>query len=193
LGICTVVALIVLIGYHKGLAGWETLFSNPSTQAARVWIVKACIEIAQDRPWFGFGPGTFSAVFPFYSASYSETLPGTWRFAHADYFQTLVEWGIIGTVIWGGIFVGGIVRAALLFRASLVFRAAPGDGRRPGRMRSDTLYDGAVFLALLGVAVHALFDFPLQIASIQLYVGVLLGFAWRGKPNVDSRTSSSPE
>ena len=171
------IGLLILVGHENGFRQWEQLFANKSHQAARVWAVRACLEMAQDRPWFGFGPGTFATVFPFYSESYGDKLAGVWRFAHCDYAQTLVEWGITGSVLWAALFFGGLLRAA---KPALHRRRAAATA--PGSNPTVPLLDAAICLSLLGVAIHAAFDFPLQISSIQLCVAVLLGCAWRSRP-----------
>ena len=74
-------------------------------------------------------------------------------------------WGlsmILGVV---GLFLGGMLRALTHY-----FRARDGISQRWLLLTS--------LLALAGVFVHALVDFPLQIASIQLYAVVLLAVCW---------------
>lgn len=169
------IGLVTLIGFDQGFRRWEEFFTNQASQAGRVWMAQACLDMVQDRPWFGFGPGSFAVVFPFYSHGYSDTLRGIWRYAHCDYLQKLVEWGIVGSTLWAGIFLGGIFRA---FRRAFQRSYRSPDGAREGSL-APRLHDTAIFVSLTGVAVHAAFDFPLQIASIQLYVAALLGCAWR--------------
>jgi hypothetical protein len=43
---------------------------------------------------------------------------------------------------------------------------------------STGLFSLACLLSLTGVVLHALVDFPLQIASLALYVAVVLAFLW---------------
>jgi len=121
----------------------------------------------------GFGPGTFAVVFPTYQRTHdfggrefpSFWVTGFWKHAHQDYLQTLIEWGYLGTSLWALIIGGGICCGVSAWL----------------KWRND--FSGRWFLlcAIVGIAatlVHSLVDFPLQVASIQFYVCVLLGICW---------------
>jgi hypothetical protein len=117
---------------------------------------------------FGFGPGTFRVVFPGYNTGSSHPVPGTWRFLHQDYLQTVLEWGWLGSSVWALLFFGGI---------AVGIRSYNRYARREWTPRRRVLQPLAV-IALAGVAIHALVDFPFQIESIQLYVATYLGLCW---------------
>ena len=117
---------------------------------------------------FGFGPGTFRSVFPSFNSTSAAPAPGEWRFLHDDYLQTMMEWGWIGSALWAALFFGGLIVA--------VRRLNSGDAR--DWLPRRRLLLSLVAIALAGVALHALADFPLQIASIQLYVATYLGMCW---------------
>jgi O-antigen ligase len=148
------------------LARWQALGENLPMDAR--WVVsKAAIGAVPDAALLGFGPGTFRVIFPYYTGGLGDRAHGVWRFLHEDYLQTLLEWGWLGAALWAFIFFGGIlagVRALSRYashwtpRRRLVLRLA--------------------IVALCGVALHALIDFPLQIMSIQLYAAVYVGLCW---------------
>jgi hypothetical protein len=117
---------------------------------------------------FGFGPGTFRVVFPRYNIESANQVAGTWRFLHEDYLQTLLEWGWLGSVLWASLFFGGITIAIGSYNRY---------ARRSWTPRRRVLQP-LVIIALAGVALHALVDFPFQIESIQLYVATYLGICW---------------
>ena len=128
-----------------------------------------------DAGVMGFGPGTFRVVFPDYQRLHDfggRTVPEFWTthfwpHAHQDYLQTLIEWGWLGALFWAVLVFGGVLRGARnLFQR-----------RGDFTLRWLTLCS---LLGLIGTLLHALLDFPLQIASIQLYFAVLLGFCWSG-------------
>jgi O-antigen ligase len=151
---------------HQPLQRWQQ-FAGQFPADARWTSAKTAISALPEAGWFGFGPGTFRAVFPYHSQAGENGVAGIWRFLHEDYLQFLLEWGAIGSAFWGVLFFGGMVVA---------FRAV----RRPNSSwlpRQRTLIP-LVLLALASVALHALVDFPLQIASIQLYVATYLGICW---------------
>ena len=121
-----------------------------------------------DAGLFGFGPGTFRVVFPTYNIGSVNQVPGTWRFLHEDYLQTLLEWGWLGCSLWGLLCFGGIM---------VGIRSNNKNARRDWTTRRRVLQP-LVIIALVGVALHALVDFPFQIESIQLYVATYLGICW---------------
>jgi hypothetical protein len=116
----------------------------------------------------GFGPGTFRVVFPTYNAESANQAPGTWRFLHDDYMQTVLEWGWLGASLWALLFFGGV---------GIAIRSYHKHARRDWIPRRRVLQP-LVIIALIGVALHALVDFPFQIESIQLYVATYLGLCW---------------
>ena len=142
-----------------------------SLLGTRLLAQSAALTGVPDAGLFGFGPGCFQAMFPYYTGFLGDRIIGIWRYLHADFLQTLLEWGILGTVAWSLIFFGGFARGVKNYRA-------PGG---EGTSQHDLLLPAGL-LALAGVGAHALIDFPLQIASIQLYVAVYLGLCWGWHP-----------
>jgi O-antigen ligase len=138
------------------------------THDARWLVDRAAIAALPEAGALGFGPGTFAVVFPHFNRL-DERAQGDWLFLHDDPLQTLMEWGWVGGLLWAALFVGGIFVATRRLR----------EKRRPVRWLSRRrLILPLAIVALCGVALHALVDFPLQISSIQLYAATYLGICW---------------
>jgi O-Antigen ligase len=151
---------------EQALGRWQAQTERIPTDARwQAWSV--AMDALPRCGFFGSGAGTFRVVFPGYKVAAKSELPGTWRFLHQDYLQTLLEWGWLGSSLWALLFFGGIAVAIRNYR-----KYAP-----DWTPRSRVLQP-LVIIALAGVAVHALVDFPLQIESIQLYVATYLGLCW---------------
>lgn len=119
--------------------------------------------------WKGLGPGTFELAFPL-SAKESknkEVRRWYWKYAHQDYLQTLVEWGWLGATLWGALLGGGLLYG--LLRLAKVYKSF---------LLEDRLFLGASCLALVGICLHAMVDFPLQIASLQLFAAMACAVVW---------------
>ncbi len=153
--------------FEQALNRWR-LQSEHIPNDARWQASRVAVRALPDAGLFGFGPGTFRVVFPIHNRGGSDQLPGTWRFLHEDYLQTLLEWGWIGGILWALLFFGGI---------TVSIRGYKEHARREWTPRRRVLQP-LVTIALIGVALHALVDFPGQIESIQLYVATYLGFCW---------------
>jgi len=141
----------------------ERIPADARWQASRV-----ALSVLPHVGFFGFGPGTFRVLFPGYNVGSGNPAPGTWRFLHEDYLQTVLEWGWLGSSLWALVFFGGIMVAIRSYKKY---------AKREWMPRRRVLQPLAI-IALMGVALHACVDFPFQIESIQLYVATNLGICW---------------
>ena len=174
-----VAALVAVAGHSMTEARWAQLSSQLNGGNERLLADGACLRMLPEAGWCGFGPGTFYAVFPFHTSYLGYKIWGYWVYAHEDYLQTVIEYGWAGAALWAIYFLGGMLLA--LVRA--ITAKSAGTTVRLGY--------AACCLALGGIAVHALVDFPLQVPSIRLYVTVFLALAWR-VPGRDDRARPRP-
>ena len=212
-GLAGIAALLVAIyaiaqasHLEQSLSRWQNL-SEQLPEDPRWIAAKGAWSALPETGAFGTGPGTFRAFFPHYEAEFPESARRVWRFLHEDYLQTLMEWGWTGGMFWALVFFGGIAtgirnmrRQGKLRRAAKMnmgdYRFESGSDRlarstKPGAWEwtpRQRLLLPLSLLALIGVAVHALVDFPLQIASLQLYAATFLGICWgSGAWSIDTK------
>jgi hypothetical protein len=165
--ILALIALAQATHLEQPLTRWQSV-SEQIPADARWQASRVALGALPGAGFFGFGPGTFRVMFPGYNIESGHAVPGSWRFLHEDYLQTLLEWGWLGSSLWALLFFGGIAVGILSYN-----RYATRDWI-PRRRVMQPL----ATVALAGVAMHALVDFPFQIESIQLYVATYLGVCW---------------
>ena len=157
---------------------WEQLEQQISPNYVRFLVQQATLKMLPFSGWFGFGPGTFETMFPYFTGYLGDKVAGIWVYAHEDYLQTVVEYGYAGAAVWSLLFFGGLVAAI--------------HGSFNDSLRTyDRIECRGATLALTGIALHSLVDFPLQVYSIQLYVMALLAYAWtRTRTSVRKRDTA---
>ena len=158
-----VVAVMVLLGmvWVVGQRGnWSQVGDH---LAFRGQVAGDTISMWRDNPWWGTGPRSYAAVFPYYQ---SEMLQGYYfHYAHNDPVQMLAEWGVLGI--------------AILMLGVLLILQARHDSRRhiPVAFGCFRMECFGLNLALGGVLLHSLVDFPFQHTNIlflaALWVGML--------------------
>jgi O-antigen ligase len=178
-----------MAGLDTSLKRWSRLGLEVDERNPRLLATMVCLDMVPQAGWMGFGPGTFETTFPYFTHRFGNQLRGRWLYAHQDYLQTQIEWGYFGSLLWATLILGGIGYSL-------------GRAWRHGRALSFStrVMHRVILFALLGVFLHALVDFPLQVASVQLYVVTLLGLLWSSKywirpasaePRRSSRSSHS--
>jgi O-antigen ligase len=174
LAIAGLFAIVQTSGMAEADTRWRPATDEISNNI-RWQAYKVALGALPDANWSGFGPGTFRVVFPYYWRFPTE-LTGRWHFLHDDYLQTILEWGWAGAACWALIFFGGFGAAFVGLKRM----------RRHKTLSRLSRMLPVVLIALGTVAVHSLVDFPLQIASLQLYAATYLGICW------SSRAASRP-
>jgi hypothetical protein len=104
--------------------------------------------MAEDHPWYGTGPGTFSTLYQYYRENPNQE----WAvMAHDDWLETRITFG------WIGLF---LVLASLTLAASKWFWA--------GGIPTPWILPALLWLSMGGCLIHAKYDFPFQVLSILL-------------------------
>jgi O-antigen ligase len=159
-------AILSLFSAEIITAKWEATIENPVSFERRTTAYEAAWNMFREESRFlGIGPACFGLVFPYHSVFAGAELSGTWTFAHNDYLQVLIEWGIAGAAAIFFVFGGACARLVKRYRKS----------------RFKSFSAAAAILALTIVAVHAIVDFPLQIGAMQVVTVVYLAIAWSPK------------
>lgn len=136
--------------------GWDQLAPRLETKdhlGGRGETYALAARMTDDYPWFGTGPGAFGSVFQFYRNSHADYWPGQ---LHNDWLEYLITFGRVG---------GALLLATFLTVLARAFR--------PGGVRVPWTFAALLGTGLGGCLLHARFDFPLQIYSLQ-FVFVLL-------------------
>ena len=152
-------ALIHFVNLGEIFTDFETLQggSKSPTVLQRVDLQKATWEAFKGNKWFGTGAGSFRYHFPFTQQKYVGLRPGHdyFEYAHSDYLQSLMEFGLLGCFPLFLFFLTLIVPAVLA-----------------SRVRPSVYF--SMLAGVLAFCLHAWWDFPAQCPSVLLLLVFIL-------------------
>jgi O-antigen ligase len=148
----------------RALERGDHLVASSAPPRAVAWVT--ALRMASDNLVIGQGPSSWVYRSVLYS---NEPIVNTFhqhrQFAHNDLFQTAAEWGVAPAVAWVLAWAGAFWNCA--------------------RRSADNLVSELpILLALLGMGLHALMHFPLQVPALQLWTALVLGLAWSRPPRL---------
>lgn len=157
--------MVASLGFQKSLARWKRSpsFGDISAfQGDRFLTYRSIVKhIIPRSGFFGSGPGSFESVFAAVVTMDDIPVKGRWDVAHNDHLQSLVEWGWIGYACWLVLFAG-------VFRSGIMLALQ-------GNSLSLKLLGASGIVSLMGILMHSMVDFPLQIPSLQLITACIAG------------------
>jgi hypothetical protein len=169
-----VVMAVILATLAGGGAAWRRWRDSSSdTLGPRLLMDQLSLPMARQAGLLGDGPGSFKLLY-FNSPYLPRALYRQWivapyqigeetsvySHAHNDYLQFTIEWGWLGAALWAWLIVGAITIGIQAYNNAV----AP----------QDRLLLLVALAAVAGVLMHALVNWPLQVASLQLDVAVYL-------------------
>lgn len=162
-----VLGALAMVGLSED---WKEKLNRITTASATLsarYPVEPYQDMAREVGWLGHGPDCFQMVMPLYMEVHGMENKGFWRHAHNDYYEYLANWGRWGVLPWAVLMFGGLVRGLRNhFRLPVTW----------GSMQWTLSYCGCA--AMVGILVHARWDFPLEKASILLFFLTLLADGW---------------
>ncbi len=173
--------MVIIIACSSIVAVWVLLSSYPAVQElltvrqvvdqaggldGRLQISKAVVVMIQEKPFSGFGPGTFAySFFKFQPAG----IQGWYNMAHNDYVHFIAEIGILLPVIMVWMII------ALFWQGFLKFQS------QSQLVRGVTLGSMAGIFAIL---CHSFVDFNLHIPANALFFTVLAAIVAAPEPRI---------
>jgi len=137
------VALLAALGVAWiGVGGIVSSFESRGVRSSRLDLWRDMLPMVPRFPVFGDGWNAFATAFPWYQTVWKTDWIGE---AHNDYLQVLIDGGAVGAALVAALLV-------IVFRGALA---------RAGRSPLDL----AVLGALLGLALHEIVDFNMQIPA----------------------------
>lgn len=144
-------AYVSLVGINRLEARFADLRHGYVTNDTRVLLDRSSFAMWKQRPWLGWGFGSWSALYPEF-ALFDDAR--TYDFAHNDYMQFLSETGLAG------------IACALAFL--LLWGAAITDRRRRAFSDPARNLGTASAIACCGILVHSAVDMNLHIPANML-------------------------
>lgn len=126
-------------------------------------------QLVREMNALGYGADCFQVVLPVYMEVFGlhDEKYGFWRHAHNDYYEYLANWGWWGLALWA-VLIGGGLGLGLWehFRAPVLWSS------------TQWILGFCGCCAIIGILVHALWDFPLEKASLLLFFLTLVADGW---------------
>lgn len=161
--IAVVIVFLVWMGGNELTRRLASIHSEAREEingGVRFSIDRDCWRMFLRKPFLGWGLGTFPIVYPQFRSFYTTFFVNE---AHNDYLQLLVETGLAGFSIAAWFMV-------------VVFRGAKGKLKNWTETASGAV-TVACLLGILGILVHSLLDFNLQIPANAALFYVLCAIA----------------